>query len=124
MKEQSLPSGDVVEVKSPAKIIGTLDERRMLDGLPFTPEMLRCYGRQFVVSKRAEKVCIYQARNPWNRVAGACVVSCSPCCGRCLSRRLRRTAIPTHQEAYADEILDADLRYAWQRQSSALSGDS
>ena len=60
MKEQPLRSGDVVEVKGPAEIIGTLDERGTLDGLPFMPEMLRYCGRQFVVSKRAEKVCIYQ----------------------------------------------------------------
>jgi len=59
MKERSLRSGDIVEVKSPAEIIDTLDECGKLDGLPFMPEMLPYCGQRFVVAKRAEKVCIY-----------------------------------------------------------------
>jgi hypothetical protein len=49
--------GDLVEVRSAAEILATLDERGMLEGLPFMPEMVRYCGQQFVVDKRAEKIC-------------------------------------------------------------------
>src|SRR5438132_1538498 len=49
--------GELVEVRSPAEILATLDERGTLDGLPFMPEMLRYCGRRLVVDKRTEKVC-------------------------------------------------------------------
>jgi hypothetical protein len=57
MREDSLRRGEVVEVKSPAEILATLDERAMLDGLPFMPEMLRFAGKRFTVDRRASKLC-------------------------------------------------------------------
>ncbi len=57
MREGELRSGDVVEVKSPAEILSTLDDRGRLDSLPFMAEMLQFCGRRFTVSKRADKVC-------------------------------------------------------------------
>lgn len=53
----SLRHGDLAEVRSAAEILGTLDERGMLEGLPFMPEMIRLLGRRFVVDKRASKIC-------------------------------------------------------------------
>src|SRR5258708_34262315 len=53
----SLRHGDLVEIKSAAEILATLDERGMLDGLPFMPEMLQYHGRRLVVDKRTEKIC-------------------------------------------------------------------
>jgi hypothetical protein len=53
----NLRHGDLVEVRGPGEILATLDERGMLAGLPFMPEMIRFCGRRFVVDKRAEKVC-------------------------------------------------------------------
>ena len=50
-------AGDLVEVKSAEEILATLDERGMMDGLPFMPEMLRYCGRQFRVDKVAHKTC-------------------------------------------------------------------
>jgi hypothetical protein len=52
-----LRAGDLVEVRSAAEILTTLDERGELDSLPFMPEMLEYIGRQFRVSKRADKTC-------------------------------------------------------------------
>jgi hypothetical protein len=52
-----LHRGDLVEVKSPAEILATLDERGDLDGLPFMPEMAAYCGRRFIVQARADKVC-------------------------------------------------------------------
>ena len=49
--------GEVVEVRSEAEILATLDERGELDSLPFMPEMLELCGQRFTVGKRATKLC-------------------------------------------------------------------
>jgi hypothetical protein len=49
--------GEIVEVRSEAEILATLDERGELDSLPFMPEMLRYCGRRFPVDKLAHKTC-------------------------------------------------------------------
>jgi hypothetical protein len=56
-KDTGFRPGDLVEVKSAAEILATLDERGMLDGLPFMPEMIRYCGRRLVVDRRAERLC-------------------------------------------------------------------
>ena len=57
MPERELHRSDLVEVKSPAEILATLDERGDLEGLPFMPEMAAYCGRRFQVAARADKVC-------------------------------------------------------------------
>jgi hypothetical protein len=57
MRKDSLRRGMVVEVRSPAEILATLDGQGRLEGLPFMPEMLQYCGRRFVVDRRAEKIC-------------------------------------------------------------------
>jgi hypothetical protein len=52
-----LEVGELVEVRSEAEILATLDEHGELDGLPFMPEMLRLCGRRFTVDKLAIKLC-------------------------------------------------------------------
>lgn len=54
---QRLRPGDVVELRSPAEILTTLDQDGALDGVPFMPEMLQHVGRRFTVSTRVEKIC-------------------------------------------------------------------
>jgi hypothetical protein len=54
---RKLRPGDVVEVRSPAEILATLDDRASTEGMPFMPEMLRYAGRRFTVSRRVEKIC-------------------------------------------------------------------
>jgi hypothetical protein len=49
--------GDLVEVCTEEEILGTLDDRGMVDGMPFMPEMREYCGRQFRVSKVAHKTC-------------------------------------------------------------------
>ena len=49
--------GEMVEVKSEAEILATLDHEGRLESLPFMPEMLKYCGRRFPVFKRAEKTC-------------------------------------------------------------------
>lgn len=50
-------AGHLVEVRSEAEILATLDPQGTLDGLPFMPEMFEFCGRRFRVAKRAEKTC-------------------------------------------------------------------
>lgn len=57
MADRRFKPGDVVEVRSGADILATLDETGALDGVPFMPEMLQYVGRRFTVSKRLEKIC-------------------------------------------------------------------
>jgi hypothetical protein len=54
---RSLRRGDVVEVRTAAEILATLDENGAYDDLPFMPEMLQYVGRRFTVSRRVEKIC-------------------------------------------------------------------
>ncbi len=49
--------GELVEVRSEAEILATLDANGSLDGLPFMPEMLRFCGRRLRVYRRADKTC-------------------------------------------------------------------
>jgi hypothetical protein len=49
--------GDIVEVKSAAEILATLDGEASVDKMPFMPEMLQYVGRRFSVSRRVDKIC-------------------------------------------------------------------
>jgi hypothetical protein len=68
----NLVSGELVEVRSAQEILLTLDENGELDSLPFMPEMLQFCGRQFRVSRRADKTCDtigdYHARRMYRTV--------------------------------------------------------
>jgi hypothetical protein len=50
-------AGDTVELRSPAEILATLDERGTLDGLPFMPEMLGFFGKRYEVSAQVARAC-------------------------------------------------------------------
>ena len=49
--------GDLVEVRSAAEILATLNEQGELDDLPFMPEMLQFCGKRLTVHKVAHKLC-------------------------------------------------------------------
>src|SRR5271167_3755026 len=53
----NLRAAELVEVRSEAEILSTLDSNGRLDALPFMPEMLAYCGKQFRVYKRADKTC-------------------------------------------------------------------
>ena len=57
VEQLDLRPGELVEVRSEAEILATLDDEATLDGLPFMPEMLAHCGRQYRVYKRADKTC-------------------------------------------------------------------
>jgi len=50
--------GDLVEVRSEAEILSTLDEKGRLENLPFMPEMLKFSGQRLRISRRALKTCV------------------------------------------------------------------
>ena len=56
-QELNLVAGEIVEVRSRQEILATLDEKGMLDHMPFMPEMLQYCGKRFRVFKKAHKTC-------------------------------------------------------------------
>ena len=82
--------GDWVEVRSKEEILGTLDTKGRLEGLPFMPQMFQYCGQQFQVLKRAHKTCdwVYTVKSRWlsngvhlnlrcdGAAYGGCQVSC------------------------------------------------
>lgn len=56
-KARRLRPGDMVEVRSAAEILATLDGDTAIDKLPFMPEMARLAGRRCTVSRRVDKIC-------------------------------------------------------------------
>jgi hypothetical protein len=57
MGDRPLRRGDLVEVRSAAEILETLDERGALAAMPFMPEMVPYCGRRFTVDRQARKIC-------------------------------------------------------------------
>ena len=57
MRSPKLRAGDLVEVRSRAEILATLDADGCIDGMPFMAEMLRYCGQRLRVSKVAHKTC-------------------------------------------------------------------
>ncbi|WP_051333794.1 hypothetical protein [Mesorhizobium sp. WSM3224] len=53
----ALRPGDVVEVRSAAEILATLDKDGALHGTLFMPEMMAHIGQRLTVSRRVDKVC-------------------------------------------------------------------
>jgi hypothetical protein len=68
----NLRPGELVEVRSEAEILATLDANGRLDAQPFMPEMLAFCGKQFRVYKRSDKTCDTisnsGSRRMWNTV--------------------------------------------------------
>jgi hypothetical protein len=64
-------AGQLVEVRSAAEIMATLDENGELEALPFMPEMLQYCGRQFRVGKVASKLCDTMTRSGMRRMHDA-----------------------------------------------------
>jgi hypothetical protein len=55
--KRPLRPGDVVEVRSAAEILATLDGDAAVDRMPFMPEMARYAGRRYTVTRRVDKIC-------------------------------------------------------------------
>jgi hypothetical protein len=77
----TLKVGDVVEVRSEAEILATLDENGACESLPFMPEMLRFCGQRLAVYKVAHKVCDTQSRSGMHRMENAVHLTGTRCDG-------------------------------------------
>jgi hypothetical protein len=73
--------GDLVEVRSEAEILATLDENGEFDALPFMPEMLRYCGQRLVVYKVAHKLCDTMTRSGMRRMEDAVHLTGARCDG-------------------------------------------
>src|SRR5262249_8752221 len=67
----TLRVGQLVEVRSAAEILGTLDEKGEIEGLPFMPEMVRYCGYQFTVASVAHKTCDTVTRSGMRKMTDA-----------------------------------------------------
>jgi hypothetical protein len=67
----TLRVGQLVEVRSAAEILGTLDENGEIEGLPFMPEMVRYCGHQFTVASVAHKTCDTVTRSGMRKMTDA-----------------------------------------------------
>jgi len=74
--------GDLVEVRSPAEILSTLDATGALDGLPFMAEMVPLCGKRLVVERRAERVCDTVHYSGTRRLADAVFLGQQRCDGK------------------------------------------
>ncbi|MEV0162891.1 hypothetical protein B0I32_115239 [Nonomuraea fuscirosea] len=77
----NLRVGDLVEVRSEAEILATLDERGELESLPFMPEMLAFCGRRMTVHKVAHKLCDTISRSGMRRMERAVHLTGARCDG-------------------------------------------
>jgi hypothetical protein len=66
--KRPLRPGDVVEVRSAAEILATLDNDAAVESMPFMPEMARHIGRRYTVTRRVDKICdtVSSSQN-WSR---------------------------------------------------------
>lgn len=55
--ERFVRAGDKVALRSPSEILSTLDDHGCLEGVPFMPEMLHFFDKQFTVTARVERAC-------------------------------------------------------------------
>ena len=74
--------GEIVEVRSEAEILATLDENGELDGLPFMPEMLAWCGQRLRVDKLALKLCDTIESTGMYRIRDAVHLEMSRCDGQ------------------------------------------
>ncbi|MFD1544488.1 hypothetical protein [Nonomuraea guangzhouensis] len=107
----SLRVGDLVEIRSEAEILATLDERGELDGLPFMPEMLKFCGQRLTVHKVAHKLCDTLTKTGLRRMDsavhllgarcdgsahGGCQTACSMYWKQAWIKRVAADELPSH----------------------------
>lgn len=77
----NLRVGELVEVRSAAEILATLDANGELESLPFMPEMLQYCGQRLTVDKVAHKLCDTITRSGLRRMNNAVHLSGVRCDG-------------------------------------------
>ena len=82
MMALNLRVGELVEVRSEAEILATLDENGELENLPFMPEMLQFCGQRLTVHKVAHKLCDTMTRSGMRRMHNAVHLTGARCAGQ------------------------------------------
>lgn len=72
---------DLVQLRSPAEILSTLDADGCTDGLPFMPEMLAFFGHRYRVAARLERVCDSLAWSGVRRLENTVILDDLRCTG-------------------------------------------
>ena len=123
-----LRAGDLVEVRTEAEILATLDEQGAIDGMPFMPEMLEFCGKRFRVEKRADKSCntitIMESRRLYDtvhleglRCSGAAHGDCQAQCflfwKEAWLKRVNQRASESQPSAAEESPLSAHVDRAW-----------
>jgi len=102
----ALEPGDLVEVRSAAEVVSSLDSDGKLDGLPFMPEMLAYCGRRLHVSKRADNTC---ALGQPRRIEGTVHLEQTRCDGSA-HRGCEAGCLFLWKEAWLRRARDSDTR--------------
>jgi hypothetical protein len=74
--------GELVEVRSEAEILATLDDNGALENLPFMPEMLQFCGQRLTVHKVAHKLCDTINRSGMRRMDNTVHLTGARCAGQ------------------------------------------
>ena len=96
--------GDLVEVRSEAEILATLDDDGALDGLPFMLEMLASCGKRFTVESRADTTCFFASLHDMDATVHRTAVRCDGSAhGGC-----QATCLIFWKEEWLRPVADAD----------------
>lgn len=76
----NLRPGEIIEVKALNEIMSTLDEKGVLEGLPFMPEMRKYCGKRFRVLKRVNKL-IIEGLGTLRRIENVVILDGAICTG-------------------------------------------
>ena len=74
-------AGDRVELRPPVEILASLDDQARLEGVPFMPEMLQCFGKAYAVSARVERACDTVCNTGARRLPGTVMLEDLRCDG-------------------------------------------
>jgi hypothetical protein len=94
-----LQPGEVVEVKSHAEILATLDSRSKNRGLAFDVEMVPYCGRRFRVLRRVERI-IEESTGKSIKIQGGCVILDGVTCRGIYHRLCPRSTYPFWREIW------------------------
>jgi hypothetical protein len=114
----NLYPGEIVEVRSENEILSTLDENRMLEGLPFMPEMRKYYEKRYMVSKRLNKIVVEGTGR--RRIRNTVVLEGVACDGQ-FNEGCGRTCLLFWKEAWLRRVTDRPSRDQSAFDSSSMS---
>jgi hypothetical protein len=115
--------GALVEVRSEAEILATLDADGRLDRLPFMPEMLKYCGKRFRVLKSAHKTCDTIQKTGARRMDGAVHLEHLRCDGDAHGG-CQAGCLLFWKEAWLRRVDDAEAREPGPSETQAVAGGS